>query len=210
MSYSVPNVAGVPALLGGFAASAALTSISALADVAGTLASTLGQQWGIFLNGSPVVIADTVTSFDFRKELVIADYPIERGAFESYDKVERPFDVRFRFAAGGSEANRTAMIASIKSIAGDMNLYDFITPTDICESVSIGHVDYRRTSQNGVGLLQVDVWGWQVIVNSTSGLSGDSTKSPGSADPVISGSVETTPISGQATSAVTSSTAYSP
>src|SRR6185437_3575362 len=47
-------------------------------------------QWGIFQNGTPVVIADAITNFGYRQDWAVADYPVERGGFESYDKVITP------------------------------------------------------------------------------------------------------------------------
>ena len=186
MAYAVPNVAGVPPLLGGFAPTNALTSlgddlIGLADDVLSLFPFSTSQQWGIFLDGVPVIIAESVLSIEFKQEWVIADYPIEEGGFESYDKVQRPFDVRMKFSAGRNEAARQALLESVQSIAGDYNLYDFVSPTDIIESVNIQHFDYQRTATSGLGLFVIEVWGWQIQVSVGSGLS--NTASPASADP---------------------------
>jgi hypothetical protein len=152
----VPNVPGVPALLTGYNG-----NDSTIQALSADLVSSLGYvspQWGIFRNGANVVTADTVLSVDYKQEWVIADYPLERGAFETYDKVALPFDVRVRFVAGGSEADRQALINSIASIAGDYNLYDVVTPTAIYPSCNIRHYDYQRSANRGLGMIQVDVW----------------------------------------------------
>jgi len=41
-------------------------------------------QWGIFLDGEPVVVADNVVAFGFKKSARISKYPQEQGAFASY------------------------------------------------------------------------------------------------------------------------------
>ncbi len=113
--------------------------------------------WGVFLGATPVVLADTVTEFAYQQDWVIADYPVERGGFESYDKVNSPYRVRIQFAAGGSEANRQALLDSIAAIGDPLTLYTVVTPTAVYPSLNVEHYDYRRTSRNGLGLLTVDV-----------------------------------------------------
>ena len=85
------------------------------------LVAPFSAQWGIYKDGLPVVVADSVVSFGFKKDWNIADYPVEEGSFESYDKVETPFGARVRFASGGSTANRQALLQSIEAIAGDQS-----------------------------------------------------------------------------------------
>jgi hypothetical protein len=160
VAFAVPNVAGVPPLLGGFAPTPALPALN---DISNSLPSSLSPSWGIFLNGAAVVTADSVISMDARQEAVVADFPLEGGTFESYDKVDRPFDVRFRFASGGNDANRAALFSSVKALLADKtNQYMFISPEDAFESI------------NGVGLPAVDVWGWQLLVGQSSTSANDS------------------------------------
>lgn len=124
-----------------------------------TSTAVRGQpEWGIFKSGQSVIQADNVVGFDYRKDWTISDYPIEEGAFESYDKVELPFDARVRFSCGGSLDTRTDFLKSIQDIAGDLELYDVVTPTKTYQSCNITHVDYRQTAQNGVGLMVVEVY----------------------------------------------------
>lgn len=143
-----------------------------LGDVAGLFAAPVGlllqdtfigygagapPQWGIFLGGSPVVTADTVTSFAYKQDWAIADYPVERGGFESYDKVNTPYTAQIQFVSGGSEARRQALLDSIAAIGDTLTLYDVMTPEAIYVGVNVAAYAYRRTSNNGLGLMIVDV-----------------------------------------------------
>jgi hypothetical protein len=56
--------------------------------------------------------------FDFDQDWTIADYPQEQGAFQSYDKVQMPFECRVRLACSGPPAQRQAFLNSIFAIAG--------------------------------------------------------------------------------------------
>jgi hypothetical protein len=127
-------------------------------------------------------------TFDYRQEWTVSDYPLEQGAFQSYDKVQTPFDVRVRYAAGGSQQNRQALLDSIAAIAGDLNLYDVVTPEAVYQSVNVTHYDYRRTATNGVGLLQVDVWCIEVRVTAQAQF--QNVQNPTSASPQSQGNVQ--------------------
>lgn len=171
-------------------------------------AQSVGRpQWGLFLNGQPAVVADSVLSFSYKQDWIIADYPLEGAqgtgavlSFESYDKVQVPFDVRLRFTAGGSDADRQALLRSVDAAAGSLNLYDAVTPEATYVSVNPTHYDYRRTNTNGVGLITIDVWCTQVIVTATSKFT--QTQQPGSADPIGIGGVQAAGASTAQTAAV--------
>ena len=170
---AVPNVDGIPAVAfaPGFGASIALVS----ADVLGLpLFGSIGTQWGIFRQGRPVVVCDNVAAFDHKADWAISDYPVEGGQFQSFNKVTIPYDVRMVFTAGGTEANRTALLNSLRAIAGDLKFYDAVSPEAVYTPVNLVHVDYRRTAQNGVGLIAVSVWCRQVrqVASSTTGAAG--------------------------------------
>ena len=137
-----------------------------MSDIFGTILSGDGvgifgfdtsSQWGIFLDGAQVVQADSVRSFAFKQDWPISNYPVEDGGFQSYDKVQLPFEPRVVFQSGGDEANRQALLDSIAAIAGDLNLYDVVTPEAVYTSCNITHYDYERSATNGVGLLKVTV-----------------------------------------------------
>lgn len=186
---NVPNVPGVPPLarLPGFFANNTQPLTS---DTIGSFGHPGTPQWGIFRNGQPVVVAESVQSVEYRQDWEISDYPLEQGAFESYNKVNTPFDAKVRFATGASEADRQQLIQSIENIAGTLNLYDVVTPERIYQSTNILHYDYNRTSSRGVGLLQVDVWVTEIRLNATAQFS--STQAASGASPVNDGTVQTT------------------
>lgn len=161
----VPFVPGVPPLpVNPFGSPlAALTLLTS--DLISFAFGLSGAQWGIYLTGIPVVVADSVVDITYKQDWSISDYPVEQGAFESYDKVQIPFEIRIRFSAGGSEVDRQNLLSSIAAVAGDLNLYTVVTPEQTYPSVNITHYDYKRTAINGVGLLVVDVWLKQIRVS---------------------------------------------
>jgi len=148
----------------------------------------LPPTWGIFgRNGQVIITADTVVSLDFRKDWTVADYPLEQGAFASYDKVENPSETRIGFWSGGSLANRQALLRSIKAVAGNLNLYDVVTPEETFTNMNITHYDYRRVDA-GAGYVSVVVWLQQIRVTveaqlSTSEPNGATTTNDGQVQP---------------------------
>lgn len=152
---TVPKVDGVPALPLANIAQQALQLMQY--DTFEFFTSSQVSVWGIYRNGVPVISADTITDFTWRKEWVIADYHVERGAFESYDKVELPHETRIRFAAGGTRANREKLLRAINLIAPDLNLYDIVTPEITYVNCNVATPSYQRQPNRGNGLLQVDV-----------------------------------------------------
>ena len=166
MGFVVPIAPGIPPII-----RSGLPPIIELltGDTVLGFGSNLQPVWGIYQDGVPVVLADTASAFTFKREWAVADYQIERGGFESYDKVDLPFEPRVQMVAGGSIENRKAFLESITRIAGDLQLYDVVTPEEIYTSVNIQHYDFRRTSRNGVGLLSVDIWLLEIRVIGSSG-----------------------------------------
>lgn len=159
------------------------------ADTASSSSQSGAPQWGIFLKGKAVIASDNVLDFEYKRDWNVADFPLEKGAFESYDKVQNPFDVRFRFSCGGSKTRRTAFLNSIDTACESMDLYDVVTPEKTWISVNLDHADFARKQESGQGLITADVWGVEVRVTATQTFT--QTKSPSGQKPVSGGQVQT-------------------
>lgn len=186
---AVPDAPGVPPMVRVYRA---LDTVVILAADAAQIAQAFQPAtWGIFSQyGEPVITADSVIAVDYRREYRISDYPIEDGAFGSYDKVAEPYDVRVTLASSGkgtilsnlatggalgaiitgvdtAKINRTHFLNQLEAAAANLDLVEVHTPEYSYTSLNIVHHDYRRESRNGVTLLTVDVWLRQVRVVST-------------------------------------------
>jgi hypothetical protein len=191
---NVPNVPGVPPLTS-YGVNTAFLAFSDALFVGQQVINVLQPQWAImnattgepvFLPASPATqllapIASLTSllgisgfpttasfvEFEVRQDWAIATYPIEGGLFQTYDKVELPFDVRLRIASGGNAAQRLAFLGQVRAMAQDtVNLYDVVTPDQAYYGLSVNHFDFRRTSANGVTLIVVDVYFQQVRATS--------------------------------------------
>lgn len=181
---NVPNVPGVPPLSSYSGSSIVLLFNDAISAISNIL---FGTGWGIFLDGEQAFDYQSILDFDYKQDWPISDYPVEEGAFQSYDKVQLPFDVRVRVSSGGTISERQALLTSVQAAANTLDLYDVVTPEQTYASCNITHVDYKRTSVNGVGVIVMDIWFIQIRVTSTAVFS--NTQQPGIAGQQNTGSV---------------------
>ena len=134
--------------------------------------------WGIFDTQMNKVAAwDSVIKVDYRHEMKIADFPIERGAFASYNKVQVPFDVRISFAIGGKGGApaREQFLAHLEAAVQSLNMYVVVTPEAIYPQANLFHMEYSRESRRGLNLLVVEVWVQEVRVSEGSAFTDDKT-----------------------------------
>lgn len=186
---NVPIAPGVPPVLRQ-AGSVVQTFQLLTADAVTLLGGLFGLQWGIFQNGAPIIVPDTMVSLEYHREWTISNYPLEQGNFESYDKVQLPFEARVRIATGGSVADRGSFISQVESIAATLELYDIVTPERVYGNVNIESFEYRRTATQGAGMIVIDLHLIEIrqvvsqSFNNTQAASGASSQGQGQVAPV--------------------------
>ena len=159
-----------------------------IADGPGVSGSSVPPQWGLYLNGKPAIIADSIIGFEFLKEWRVSNSPQEQGAFESYNKVATPFGAKMTMTKSGTDAVKGAFLAALDAACASLTLYTAVTPEISYPSVNPSHYDYRRTSRNGATLLTIDLWLIQVRVTVVASFT--NTQSPSGASPVSGGQVQ--------------------
>jgi hypothetical protein len=142
------------------------------ADAVSVVSAFSGPQWGIFLDGIQVVgqgifgaFLSNITGFgsgnvldlDYHVRYGISEYPVEQGAFQSYNKVQTPFDVGVTITAGGTDANRTLLLTQVEAIIGSTDLYTVMMPEGTLNSVNPIAYGYRRQHDRGLGLLEINI-----------------------------------------------------
>jgi hypothetical protein len=138
------------------------TATLLISDVLDALTYSV-PQWGIFLNGFPVITSDNVTSFEYASQSRISKYPQEQGAFASYNKVSLPREPVFRFTTGGSISDRQDFINSVEAIVDDLNLYDVVTPEIVYSGYNVVRSSYPRQAEDA-NLITIDVHMEQVVI----------------------------------------------
>lgn len=186
-------------------------ALAAIAEVTGALGidvlNPLATDWMIVSDGSmaPVIVPDTVPRFEYRGESRVSDYPVEQGAFASYNKVAQPFDIRMmmvcsglNFVQSGIQAiglnlgpkymQKTDFIDTLDYMLATTDLFTIVTPDKTYPSVNMVHYDYKRETKNGATMLIVDAWFQEIRVTGSATYS-SSVASPSAADPVSVGTV---------------------
>lgn len=199
---NVPDLPGVPPVLRD-------TAVQAVADINGAinrlfsdnpLVQTVPQDavWGIFdTDFYPLCDWDNIIAVDFLKEAKVCTYPLQGGAFEAYNKVQSPFDVRVTLSKGGDASGRTAFMQTLQTAASALTRYQVITPEITYENLTVQHVDYRRESRAGASLITADVW--LIEIRETVTTKFTKTKTPAGAATVDNGTVAAqTPTTAQA------------
>lgn len=120
-------------------------------------------RWGIFSQkGALALEPDSIAAIEYQREFRIADYPIEEGGFESYNKVATPYDIRVTMTKGGKIPDRKDFLDQVELLVASLDLFTVVTPERNYFNVNIVRTDYRRNANNGATLLTVELHGIEV------------------------------------------------
>jgi hypothetical protein len=207
---NVPRAPGVPPVLRQIGV-IQNTVILLASDAVSLLRRFAKPQWGLVSeSGVPLFEGANFLGVEARKDWRIPDYPIERGSFESYNKVETPFEGKVTLAvgddsllpglpnipaigsfgglAGSALSRRTAFLTAVEAACASLDLYTLLTPEKPYPSLNLVHYDYRRIGQQGVTLLVVDIFVQEVRTTATAQFS--NVKAPEAAGAVNGGQVQ--------------------
>lgn len=93
---NLPGVSDIPVNAGNIIPGAADLSVTNIISAvrSGSFLSAyqtlFGLKYGIYKNGRPILEVDTITELNVSNQSQISDFPIETGAFSSYNKVALP------------------------------------------------------------------------------------------------------------------------
>lgn len=195
---AVPNVPGVPPL----DSYSANNIVLLFADVVGAIFGILlPEQWGIFLDGVPVLSYDNQVGFEYGQHWKVSTYPVEQGSFQAYDKVQMPSQIRCRFSAGASVTNRQEMLSSIDAVMSTTELYDVVTPEIVYLDYNFVHRSYDREAAR-VGLVEIDVFLMEILQTATA-------QYQNTQNPTVAGQVGLGNVTAPQTSGAVSSTVFS-
>ena len=134
------------------------------------------NQWGIFdSKGKPLAdprrfqglagdllntLGGTTVStgaLDYSKETKVADFPVERGGFASYNKVETAAAPVVTLCMNGNEGDRKKFLDAVDKATKSTDLYSVVTPEVTYVNYSVERYSYSRRSSKGATLLIVDI-----------------------------------------------------
>lgn len=156
--------------------------------------------------GDLVLSPDSFIGYSYSNESRISQYPQEAGAFQQYNKVDTPFDVRIRMTKGGKVADVAAFIEVAESLvkATDLTLYDMITPERQYRSCNVTKVLHDHQPGHGANMVTMDIHLLEIRVTASAQYSNTASptttgnlsnaKSPAATDPKNTGTVQPAPV----------------
>lgn len=184
---NVPELPGVPDLrrsaVGLLVRTGIQGKLQAL-DRFGILGLLIGPPYQIvsYETGKQIILPDSVISFEYKGQARLAGYPMEEGAFSTYNKVQTPYDIRIRMVCGGNSwMTREAFMTAMQGLQQSLEVVQIVTPDQTYNRVNMERWDYKRTAQNGVSLLTVDA-AFSEIRDTATAVYGP-VKEPAAADP---------------------------
>jgi hypothetical protein len=188
---NVPNVLGVPALLRKVAPVLdAIQFVSHISNAIDLLTNApIDNTWAIIGDAGTAITPDSFLTVDYRNSQRLVDYPIEKGGFESYNKVNDPFEAIVTLIKGGSVTDREAFISTINAMSNDLKLYTIVTPEARYDSVNLERYDYRREAKNGAYCLIVTLYFREIRVTAVASGNADFVAIPDAANTVSTGQV---------------------
>ena len=140
---------------------------------AANFGTTVNPASGSFLTTKPgvkpIILADSFISITYHNESNLPMFPLEQGAFQTYNKVATPYDITVRLAKSNTfgvtgladlinGANSMKLfLATLESMLSDTNLYAIVTPDAIYNNANLKAFDYKREMNNGAGIILADL-----------------------------------------------------
>ena len=111
--------------------------------------------WGVFdQSGKSVMDIDTITAMRYTNKSRVSDFPVEDGAFTTYNKVSTPFKMQVKIAVGGSRQRISNFITKLETLKNDtVNLYHFVTPEMTYLNCTVEEISYSRENAKGQDLV---------------------------------------------------------
>lgn len=194
----VPNVLGVPALRRELTAEQTRRLIiSRILSRILLSRFTRAGVWGLYdIKDGKVSRADSVFSLDFKGASKISEVPLQNGSFAAYNKVQLPNFQLLRLVKKGNDLERNQFLTEIDNAKKSTDLYYIVTPERTYFNISIEDYAYKRTAQDGVSMLIVDITLKEIrqVRPAFSTVKLESAKTPTAVSPKASGVVQLQPV----------------
>ena len=120
----------------------------------------VGQQgqWTLFdESDTPVVPFDAFFSLAFTQENKVAEKPVERGGFVSYNKTVSARKLTIRLGKSGKPTDLTAYLDALDSLCSGTDLVSVVTPEKTYLDMNAVRYDFDRSAELGTDRIIVDL-----------------------------------------------------
>lgn len=107
----------------------------------------------------PLTIPSSWGEFAPRYEAALSDYPVEFGAFATYNKVRRPIGLNVTLVKTGSDVARFAWLAAIQQQEAEnpTQLYTIISPQAVFVDFTLAGLSYETRQDRGTNMLYLSL-----------------------------------------------------
>jgi hypothetical protein len=154
----VPALPGVPPVFRDGSNPADPSPVDMLVHDTPGVAAGSRATWGIYAQGGNVALeCDSVFELEPSREFRVSDFPLEKGGFQSYNKVATPAETRLTVTKGGSDVDRQAFLTALDQLVESVDIFDVITPDTTFLNRNLVRYSYHRSAERGATLLTVEL-----------------------------------------------------
>jgi hypothetical protein len=116
-------------------------------------------QWAIYASGTSdeAILPDSFAELSFKGDSRISTYPVEKGAFSSYNKVQTPESLRLRLTCMNKLMGRDDFLQQLRHMKNSTDKYDVATPDAFYENMTVTSFDYKRSAKDGATMITAEV-----------------------------------------------------
>lgn len=190
---NVPNLPGVPQLARSLLFLPFPAPTIGNPALSGALwhATQSAPTWGVVnSNNVSVLNADSIQDFGWRQEYRVSNFPVQQGAFASYNKVRLPFECSVVATKGGTPAQRNAFLRQVDDLAASLDLYTIITPEKSYLNCNVTRTELARRGSANAYYFDVELFFVQIVEVAPYSTSG--TGAPSTANAHVASAIPTT------------------
>jgi len=150
----------------------------------------IDQQWTILADGGGSLVRFTsMISVDIFCEGQALSYPVEEGAFMTYNKVQSPIDIRATLATMGLPFEFADILDTLAQYKEEALKLMVVTPSAYFDSLTLQSYGHRHDQRRNANMLTVDLHLIEVkeVQSQTTNVEVSSPKNPTSAGKVNTG-----------------------
>lgn len=120
--------------------------------------ATTTDQWSNWsltdsASGRSLIEFTSLIDADFRRNGRVTTEPVENGGFSAYNKTQSPDDIYATLGIEGTAAELQDALDTLSTLKQGLTLFSFVTPDQEYKNLTLEGFDYRRTREDGMGVL---------------------------------------------------------
>lgn len=108
-------------------------------------------------SGKSAIAFTSFDSLNVKSEGKVLTYPVEQGAFASYNKVQGPLGIKVTLGTWGEESLFGQILNKLEEYKQQAATLTVVTPARAYTNMTLQSYGYTRKQDNGAGMLLVDL-----------------------------------------------------